>query len=100
MVQHFRTHAQRLGIPVEAIDRGARALKTCAPGSIPAAATNAGLMAGYGGVLVPAPSQGQVPVQVQYGQQGYPAPVYAPQQGPYSPQGQQGYYPPQQHPPR
>ncbi|KAI8847291.1 hypothetical protein BC829DRAFT_444733 [Chytridium lagenaria] len=44
MVQHFRTHAQRLGIPVDAIERGARALKTSPPGSVPAAATNKGLL--------------------------------------------------------
>ncbi|KAJ3137942.1 hypothetical protein HK101_003777 [Irineochytrium annulatum] len=45
-IQHFRTHAQRLGpgVSIEAIERGVRALKAAPPGSIPAAATNKELL--------------------------------------------------------
>ncbi|KAJ3304686.1 hypothetical protein HDU76_005141, partial [Blyttiomyces sp. JEL0837] len=46
MVQHFRSHAQRLGFASEAIERGARALKASPPSMTPTAATNRELAAG------------------------------------------------------
>ncbi|KAJ3177863.1 hypothetical protein HK101_010185 [Irineochytrium annulatum] len=43
-LQHFRTHAQRLGVGVDAIERGCRALKGAPAGTVPVAATMAELM--------------------------------------------------------